>query len=43
MPIHGENLQKFSSPELNKLWYLTFIQIIGEGRSTKIAKMMIVH
>ena len=30
-----------SSPELNKLWSLIFAQIIGDRRSNKIAKMMI--
>ena len=38
MPIYGKNLKK-SSSELNKSFGLIFAQIIGDGRSTKIAKI----
>ena len=39
MPIYGKNLLK-SSPEPSKPWGLIFAQIIGDRRSTKIAKMI---
>ena len=41
MPIYGKNLQKSSSPEPNKPLALIFAQIMGDRRSTKIAKMMV--
>ena len=41
MPIYAKNLQKSSSPETNKPWALIFAQIMGDRRSTKIAKIMI--
>ena len=41
MPIYGKNLKKSSSPEPKKPWAQIFAQIIGDRRSTKIAKMMV--
>ena len=43
MPIYGKNLWKSSSPEQRLPWGWIFAQIIGDGRSTKVAKMLVVH
>ena len=43
MFIYGKAFLKCFSPEPNKLWGLIFAQIIGEGKSTKIAKMMVLR
>ena len=42
-PYMVKTFKKPSSPELNKAWGLIFAQIIRDGSSTKIAKMMILR
>ena len=43
MPIYGKNLKKSSSPEPRMPWGCIFAQIIRDKRSTKTAKIIIVH
>ena len=43
MPIYGKNLQKSSLPEQRMPWGCIFAQIIGDERSTKVAKIIVVH
>ena len=43
IPIYDKNLFKASSPEPRAPWDWIFAQIIGDGRSTKVVKVMIVH
>ena len=40
-PYIVKTFKKSSSPEPNKPWALIFAKIIGDRRSTKIAKMMV--
>ena len=42
MPIYGKNLKK-SSPDPRMPWGWIFAQIIGDERSTKVAKIIVVH
>ena len=42
-PYIEKNLQKSSSPEPRMPWSWIFAQIIGDRRSTKVAKIMVVH
>ena len=43
MPMYDKNLWKSSTPEQRMPWGLTFAKIIADGKSTKIANMMVVH
>ena len=43
IPIYDKKLFKASSPEPRAHWDWIFAQIIGDGRSTKVVKVMIVH
>ena len=43
MHLYGKNLQKSSSPKPSLPYGWIFAYIIGNGRATKIAKLMVVH